>query len=622
MSILSTEQIGHSFNDRWLFKDLHFGLLKGDRVALVGINGTGKSTLLKLLAEIFPPQAGKVVKEKGIRIGYLPQEPSFEGLETINDFIFSADNEQQQLIKEYEEVIESEPIDENKLAIITDKLTELDAWEYEYNIKTILNRLSISNFDQKIDSLSGGQKKRLSLAKLLIDEPDVYILDEPTNHLDIETIEWLEKLLTTGQKTVLLVSHDRYFLDSICTEIRELDKGTLFTYKGNYAYFLEKKADREYNDVLSADKARNLLTKELEWMRRMPKARGTKSKARIDAFYELEDKAQGPRSQDKVQLSVKVSRQGSKILELENVSKTFTTKKLIDNFSYVFKKGDRIGLAGKNGSGKSTFLNLITGELQPDSGTIEIGETTKYGYYRQGGLQFTDNERVLDVVKNVAEYIQMANGDTLTASQLLTLFLFPPQKQFGLINKLSGGEKKRLQLMRVLMANPNFLILDEPSNDLDIDTLNVLEEFLINYPGVLILVSHDRYLIDKLTEQLFIFDGTGHVTIYNGNYADFKYEQELKSKEEKLNSKNKKETVEVPVQKAEEKKKLSYKEQLEHESLEKEIDTIEVAIKDKTAELNTESDHLKLSELADEIKKLQTILDAKSARWLELSEYM
>jgi len=622
VSILSTEQIGHSFNDRWLFKDLHFGLLKGDRVALVGINGTGKSTLLKLLAEIFPPQAGKVVKEKGIRIGYLPQEPSFEGLETINDFIFSADNEQQQLIKEYEEVIESEPIDENKLAIITDKLTELDAWEYEYNIKTILNRLSISNFDQKIDSLSGGQKKRLSLAKLLIDEPDVYILDEPTNHLDIETIEWLEKLLTTGQKTVLLVSHDRYFLDSICTEIRELDKGTLFTYKGNYAYFLEKKADREYNDVLSADKARNLLTKELEWMRRMPKARGTKSKARIDAFYELEDKAQGPRSQDKVQLSVKVSRQGSKILELENVSKTFTTKKLIDNFSYVFKKGDRIGLAGKNGSGKSTFLNLITGELQPDSGTIEIGETTKYGYYRQGGLQFTDNERVLDVVKNVAEYIQMANGDTLTASQLLTLFLFPPQKQFGLINKLSGGEKKRLQLMRVLMANPNFLILDEPSNDLDIDTLNVLEEFLINYPGVLILVSHDRYLIDKLTEQLFIFDGTGHVTIYNGNYADFKYEQELKSKEEKLNSKNKKETVEVPVQKAEEKKKLSYKEQLEHESLEKEIDTIEVAIKDKTAELNTESDHLKLSELADEIKKLQTILDAKSARWLELSEYM
>lgn len=622
MSILSTEQIGHSFNDRWLFKDLHFGLLKGDRVALVGINGTGKSTLLKLLAEVFPPQLGKIVKEKGIKIGYLPQEPDFTGLNTINDFIYSADNEQQQLIKEYEEILDNEPIDENKLAVITDKLTALDAWEYEYNIKTILNRLSITNFEQKIESLSGGQKKRLSLAKLLIDEPDVYILDEPTNHLDIETIEWLEKLLTTGQKTVLLVSHDRYFLDSICTEIRELDKGSLYSYKGNYAYFLEKKAEREYNDVLAADKARNLLTKELEWMRRQPQARGTKSKARIEAFYDLEEKSKGPRSQDKVQLSVKVARQGSKILELQNVSKSYASKKLINNFSYVFKKGDRIGLAGKNGSGKSTFLNLITGEASPDNGTIEVGETTKYGYYRQGGLQFNEGERVLDVVKNVAEYIQMANGDTLTASQLLTLFLFPPEKQFGLISKLSGGEKKRLQLMRVLMANPNFLILDEPSNDLDIDTLNVLEEFLINYPGVLILVSHDRYLIDKLTEQLFIFDGTGTVTIYNGNYADFKYEQELRLKEEKLLEKNKKSNTIAPTPVKEEKKKLTYKEQKEYESLEKEIEEIEVLLEQKTSELNSTTDHLTLSELSKEIENLQNVLDQKSERWMELAEYI
>lgn len=620
MSILSTEQIGHSFNDRWLFKDLHFGLLKGDRVALVGINGTGKSTLLKLLAEIFPPQAGKVVKEKGIRIGYLPQEPDFTGLNTINDFIYSSDNEQQQLIKEYEEIIESEPIDENKLAIITDKMTALDAWEYEHDIKTILNRLSISNFDQKIDSLSGGQKKRLSLAKLLIDDPDIYILDEPTNHLDIETIEWLEKLLTTGQKTVLLVSHDRYFLDSISTEIRELDKGSLFTYKGNYAYFLERKAEREYNDVASADKARNLLTKELEWMRRQPQARGTKSKARIEAFYDLEEKAKGPRSNDKVSLSVKVSRQGSKILELEKVSIGYNNKILIEEFSYVFKKGDRIGLAGKNGSGKSTFLNLITGEATPDAGIIAIGETTKYGYYRQGGLRFNEGERVLDVVKNVAEYIQMANGDTLTASQLLTLFLFPPEKQFGLISKLSGGEKKRLQLMRVLMANPNFLILDEPSNDLDIDTLNVLEEFLINYPGVLILVSHDRYLIDKLTEQLFIFDGTGTVTIYNGNYADFKFEQDQKIKEEKLLGKNKKEPVIVIEERKEEKKKLNYKEQKEYESLEKEIEELEILIKTKTIELNSTSDHIKLADLAKLIDESQSSLDKKSGRWIELAE--
>ena len=621
MSIISTEQLGHSFNDKWLFKDLHFGLQKGDRVALVGINGTGKSTLLKILAEIFPPQSGKVVKEKGLRIGYLSQEPNFTGLTTINDFIYSTDNEQQQLIKEYEQIIDSEDIDANKLAQITDKLTALDAWEYEHNIKTILNRLQISNFDQDINSLSGGQKKRLSLAKLLIDEPDVYILDEPTNHLDIETIEWLEKLLTTGQKTVLIVSHDRYFLDNVCTQIKELDKGSMFAYNGNYGYFLEKKAEREYNDVLSAEKARNLLKKELEWMRRQPQARGTKSKARIDSFYELEEKSKGPRSQDKVQLSVKVSRQGNKILEINSITKAFHGKKVINDFSYVFKKGDRIGLSGRNGSGKSTFLNLITNEIFPDSGIIEVGETTNYGYYKQGGLSFKDEERVIDVVKNVADYIQMANGDTLTASQLLTLFLFPPEKQHGFVHKLSGGEKKRLQLMRVLMANPNFLILDEPSNDLDIDTLNVLEDFLLSYSGVLILVSHDRYLIDKLTEQLFIFDGSGTVTIYNGNYADFKFELEQKIKEEKQAEKKNKESISKPTVENT-KRKLTYKEQREYEELENEVDKLENLIKDKSSLLNNSSDHLTLAELAKEIESLQKTLEEKSERWLELGEFI
>jgi len=621
VSIISTEQVGHSFNDKWLFKELHFGLQKGDRVALVGINGTGKSTLLKILAELFPPQQGKVVKEKGIRIGYLPQDPDFTGLNTINDFIFSNDNEQQQLIKEYEEIVEKEIVDEQKLADIMDRMTALDAWEYENDIKTILNRLSISNFDQKIDSLSGGQKKRLSLAKLLIDEADVYILDEPTNHLDIETIEWLEKLLTTGQKTVLVVSHDRYFLDNICTEIRELDKGKLFSYKGNYGYFLEKKAEREYNDVLSAEKARNLLRTELEWMRRQPKARGTKSKSRIDSFYELEEKSKGPRTQDKVQLSVKVSRQGNKILELENVSKSFKNKTVIENFSYTFKKGDRIGLTGKNGTGKSTFLNLITLNLPQDNGVISVGETTKYGYYKQGGLEFSEGERVLDVVKNIADYIQMANGDTLTASQLLTLFLFPPEKQFGLVSKLSGGERKRLQLMRVLMANPNFLILDEPSNDLDIDTLNVLEDFLVNFPGILILVSHDRYLIDKLTDQLFIFDGTGTVSIYNGNYADFKFEQEERIKEEKLLEKKLKANP-TPIQIESEKKKLSFKEIKEYEELESIISDLEVIIQEKTKELNNTTDHQLLSSLAKEVEILQKQLDQKSDRWIELAEYI
>ncbi|MBD1421109.1 ABC-F family ATP-binding cassette domain-containing protein [Sphingobacterium chuzhouense] len=621
MSILATEQVSHSFHDRWLFTNLHFGLQKGDRVALVGINGTGKSTLLKILAGQIVPTEGKVVKERGIKIGFLSQEPSFSGMETVNDFIYSSDNEQQQLIKAYENLLNSDKIDQQLLAELTDKLSAMEAWEYEHNIKTILNRLQISDFNQTIDSLSGGQKKRLSLAKLLIDEPDVYILDEPTNHLDIETIEWLEKLLTTGNKTVLLVTHDRYFLDNVCTEIRELDKGNLYTYKGNYTYFLERKADREAIDAVAVEKAQNLLRRELEWMRRQPQARGTKSKARIDAFYHLEEKSKEAQRKENVQLSVKMSRQGSKILELENISKSFSNKKIIDRFSYIFKKGDRIGLAGKNGSGKSTFLNLITQALSPESGNIIVGETTRFGYYKQEGLIFKEEDRVLDIVKNVADYIEMANGDFITASQLLTLFLFPPEKQYNLVGRLSGGEKKRLQLMRVLMSNPNFLILDEPSNDLDIDTLNVLEDFLEKYAGVLLLVSHDRYLIDKLTEQLFIFEDEGNLIIYNGNYADYKLEQEQIARKEKDKIKNIQLEKPLLVPRTE-KKKLSYKEQLEYESLEKGITEIENTIKQKTEILNTISDHQEIMSIALDIEKLQRDLDNKSERWLELAEYL
>ncbi|WP_313190984.1 ABC-F family ATP-binding cassette domain-containing protein [Sphingobacterium sp.] len=614
MSILSTEQVSHSYNDKWLFTDLHFALQKGDRVALVGINGTGKSTLLKILAELVIPNKGKVVKEKGLRVGYLPQDPDFSDLKTINDFIFSADNEQQQLIKEYEELIENEDVTSKKFLDVTEKLTALNAWEYENNIKTILSRFQITNFEQRIDSLSGGQKKRLALAKLLIDEPDIYILDEPTNHLDIETIEWLEKLLTTGSKTVLLVSHDRYFLDNICTEIRELDKGQVYIYKGNYAYFLEKKAERESNEILAADKARNLWRKELDWMRRQPQARGTKAKARIESFYDLEEKSKGPLKKDQVELSMQISRQGNKILEIEGAGFSVPNKKILSPFSYTFKKADRIGLAGKNGSGKSTFLNLITGSIQPTEGKLSVGETTKYGYYKQEGLSFKSDERVLDIVKNVADYIEMKNGEVITASQLLTKFLFPPEKQFGFVSKLSGGEKKRLQLMRVLMANPNFLILDEPSNDLDIDTLNVLEEFLENYPGVLVLVSHDRYLIDKLTEQLFIFPGNGDIVIYNGNYADFKLEQE------ELNKKPEKK-IEKP--KAEEKKqKLSFKEQKEFEGLETEIADLENKVNDLTEGLSKTTDHVELQKIAEEIDLTKTTLDKKTERWMELAEFI
>ncbi|WP_346086237.1 ABC-F family ATP-binding cassette domain-containing protein [Sphingobacterium ginsenosidimutans] len=621
MSILATEQVSHSFHDRWLFRDLHFGLQKGERVALVGINGTGKSTLLSILADRTLPTSGKVVKEKGIKIGFLEQDPDFTGLKSINDFIYSADNDQQRLIREYEELLESTDIDQKKLEDLTEKISSLNAWEYEHNIKTILNRLNIMDFQQDIKSLSGGQRKRLALAKLLIDEPDVYILDEPTNHLDIETIEWLEKLLTTGSKTVLLVTHDRYFLDNICTEIRELDRGNLYIYKGNYSYFLEKKSDRETIDAVMVEKSRNLLRKELEWMRRQPQARGTKSKSRIEAFYDLEEKSKSIKGNDSVQLSVKVSRQGSKILELEHVSKHYGAKEIITDFSYTFKKGDRIGLAGKNGTGKSTFLNLITKEETPDAGTIAVGETTVYGYYKQGGLEVNENDRVLDVVKNVADYIEMANGEMITASQLLTHFLFPPEKQFGFVNKLSGGERKRLQLMRVLMKNPNFLILDEPSNDLDIDTLNVLEDFLDNYRGVLILVSHDRYLLDKLTDQLFIFEGTGKIRIYNGNYADFKSEQdEIQKLEKEKQKKNSQDKAKPEVK--EEKKKLSYKDQLEYNKLETEIENLELQVKAKTEELNQLTDHVKLSTLAEEIKTMQEQIDQKSERWLYLADFM
>jgi len=621
VSILATEQVSHSFHDRWLFKDLHFGLQKGDRVALVGINGTGKSTLLSILAERILPTSGKVVKEKGIKIGFLEQDPDFTGLKSINDFIYSADNDQQRLIREYEELLSESDIDQSKLEDLTERISSLNAWEYEHNIKTILNRLNIMDFHQDIKSLSGGQRKRLALAKLLIDEPDIYILDEPTNHLDIETIEWLEKLLTTGNKTVLLVTHDRYFLDNICTEIRELDRGNLYNYKGNYSYFLEKKSEREAIDAVMVEKSRNLLRRELEWMRRQPQARGTKSKSRIDAYYELEEKSKAIKGNDSVQLSVKVSRQGSKILELEKVSKRYGAKEIILDFSYTFKRGDRIGLAGKNGTGKSTFLNLITEEEKPDTGAIAVGETTVYGYYKQGGLEVNENDRVLDVVKNVADYIEMANGEVITASQLLTHFLFPPEKQFGFVNKLSGGERKRLQLMRVLMKNPNFLILDEPSNDLDIDTLNVLEDFLDNYKGVLILVSHDRYLLDKLTDQLFIFEGKGKVQIYNGNYADFKHEQdEIQKLEKEKQKKSIQEQVKPAVK--EEKKKLSYKEQLEYTKLEEEIEKLEQNIKSKTEELNQVTDHLKLSSLAEEIQSIQKEIDEKSERWLYLADFM
>ena len=616
MSILSSEQLGHAFNDAWLFKDLYVGFEKGDRVALVGVNGTGKSTLLRILSGLLSPTAGKVVTERDLKIGYLEQDPTFNNQVTISDFIYSIGNIQQQLIRQYEEELEKVPHNEAVLSNLMDELSNENAWEYEYEIKTILGRLGIQHLEQEISTLSGGQRKRLALAKLLIDDPDVYILDEPTNHLDIETIEWLENFLTTGQKTIVLVTHDRYFLDNVCSQIIELDRGKLSSYKGNYSYYLERKAEQNAADDATFEKNTNLLRRELEWMRRQPKARTTKSKSRIDSFYELEGKTEGRQIKSKLELSVNVSRQGNKILELDKVSKSFDGKLIMSDFSYTFKKGDRIGVAGKNGSGKSTLLNLITGLYKPESGKVNLGETTSFGYYRQGGLEFIDDDRVIDVVKNVAEYITMADGKNLTASQVLTHFLFPPAKQYGFVNKLSGGEKKRLQLMRVLMKNPNFMILDEPTNDLDIDTLNVLEEFLLNFPGVLMLVSHDRYLIDRLTDQLFIFEGDGNVRIYSGNYTDYRFEQEdLKSL--------KKEISKAPLekQKVPESKKLSFKEQKELSELETGIKDDEQKILDLTKVLNSGiTQHGELIDLATKIKDLTADVENKTMRWLELSD--
>lgn len=618
-TLIAAEGLGHGYHDEWLFKNLTLGINSGQRVALVGINGAGKSTLLKLLAERFPPLEGKIVKNKAVKIGFLDQEPQFNEGYSISDFIFSLENKQQQLIKEYEELIEDPNPDEKTLNRLYEELSEHNAWEYEHEIKTILNRMGIVHLQQKISTLSGGQKKRLALAKLLIEDPEILVLDEPTNHLDIDTIEWLEKLLTSGQKTILLVTHDRYFLDNVCNTIVELDRGKIFNYNGNYAYYLEKKSEREALDATVLHKNQQLLKKELEWMRRMPQARGTKSNARINAFYDLEEISKKKSDNQSVTLQMKMSRQGGKIIEIEHVAKAFDGRPIINDFSYTFKKGDRIGLAGKNGTGKSTLLNIITSQLKPDAGKVDTGETTVFGYYKQGGLTFDPKERVIDIVKSDAEYIKMADGSVITASALLTLFLFPPKKQHGMVEKLSGGEKKRLNLMKVLMQNPNFLILDEPTNDLDIDTLNVLEEFLENFPGILMLVSHDRYLLDKMSDQLFIMEGEGVVKIYNGNYSEYRLSLDQ--------PKTKVETKKAPTPIAEQPsikavKKLSFKEQKELDDSEKGMADTENKIAELTESLIKidSTDYVKIQEVSDEIEKLKIKLDDYTMRWLELSE--
>jgi ATP-binding cassette subfamily F protein uup len=616
VNYLSAESLAKSFNDRWLFKDITLGISQGDKMALVGENGTGKSTLLKILTGQLAADQGVISIREGIKLGYLTQQPNVAGYLSVTEIIFDKNNKVASVVKEYEECIHDANTSPERMQSVLELMEEYNAWDYDAKVQMITSKLGIIDLDQKFDELSGGQRKRVFLAQMLLAEPDLIIMDEPTNHLDLEAIEWLESYLAGQQITLLMVTHDRYFLDNVANEILELDRGKLYRYKGNYAYFLEKKSDREEMLKTEVSKARNLLKKELEWMRKQPRARGTKAKYRVDAYYDLKEKASINLKKDRLELDVQEARQGGKVLELHNVSKGYGAAKMVDNFSYIFKKKDRIGIVGKNGVGKSTFLDLLTGASKPDSGELIPGVTTKIGYFTQEVEDLNPAHRVIEEVKEIAEYITLADGTQLSASKFLDTFLFPPEKQYNIIEKLSGGEKKRLQLLKVLVRNPNFLVLDEPTNDFDIDTLNVLEDFLEKFNGCLVLVSHDRYFMDHLVEELFIFEGDGVIRPFNGNYSD--YRTWLEEKEDIVESKP--ETI-LTKEVKESGKKLSFKEKQEFESLQGEIQSLEKKKTELSETLNSGiTDHIKLQEIAAQIQQLNDQIESKTFRWLELSE--
>ncbi|MEJ8803502.1 ABC-F family ATP-binding cassette domain-containing protein [Pontibacter sp. H249] len=623
MNFLSAENIAKSFGERWLFKNLNFGISQGQRVALVGVNGSGKTTLLNILAGKLPPDEGGVSVRKEVSIGYLGQNPEFEEELTVQQNIFSMQNETLELISQYEAAIANPNTGAEKMQHLMERMDELQAWDFEVKVKQILSKLGIHNLDTKVKHLSGGQRKRVAMARVLIEEPDMLILDEPTNHLDLDTIEWLEGLLSTQNSTLLMVTHDRYFLDKVANEIAELDNGQVYTYKGNYSYFIEKKAEREEAESAETEKARNLMRKELDWIRRQPKARGTKAKYRVDAFEELKEKAAKKTAAPQLELSVKTTRQGGKIIEVEHISKSFGEKKIVDDFSYVFKRKDRIGVVGPNGAGKSTFLNMLVGNLTPDSGMIDAGQTTVFGYYTQDELEYKDDQRVIDIVKEIAEVVEMANGEVITASQFLQHFQFAPPQQYTFVSKLSGGEKRRLQLLRVLIKNPNFLILDEPTNDLDIITLNILEDFLLNFGGCILIVSHDRYFMDRLVEHLFVFEGEGKIRNFPGNYTDYR---EWQKEQEKTQQETKPAApaAEKKQEQPNNKRKATYNEKKEYELLEQEIEQLESRKGEiiQTMNSGTVTDHEALHTLASELESINEQLEEKEFRWLELAEIM
>jgi len=615
LNYLSVENISKAYGERVLFENVSFGINKDQKIALIAKNGAGKSSLLKILIGQDTPDTGQVVSRKGLKIAFLSQEPALPEELTIEDYIFQEENPILKVIQQYEHALEH-PEDEVAYQKAFEAMERHEAWDFETQYKQILFQLKLTNLHLPIKHLSGGQRKRLALANVLISKPDLIFLDEPTNHLDLEMIEWLENFFAKEKMTLFMVTHDRYFLERVCNEILELDEGTLYSYKGNYTYFLEKKQQRLDQEQASQEKAKNLYVRELDWIRRQPKARTTKSKSRIDDFALIKEQAQKRRREHVVELEIAMQRLGSKIIELHNVVKKFPEKTILDRFSYVFKRGERVGIIGKNGTGKSTFLNLLTGKITPDAGKIIIGETVQFGYYTQQGIEINPQEKVIDVIKKYGEYIPLLKGRTLSAAQLLERFLFDRKKQYDYVEKLSGGERKRLYLCTVLIQNPNFLILDEPTNDLDIVTLNVLEEFLLDYEGCLVIVSHDRYFMDKIVDHLFVFKGEGEVQDFPGNYSDyFTYEQssvrETPKEEKAPATKNSWRGANST---------LSQNEQRELSRLEKEIAQLEA--QKATIEAHFTQEALSSEELQEQSQALSevlTLLEEKSDRWLELS---